>query len=78
MVDTTAVSVQGDNKHIEMWKIKKLIYKLENCKGLAIMTITMNLNILLTSIILQKWNKYGFLGYPPKRRYQQSQQVADW
>lgn len=28
-----ALSIQGDNKHIEMWKIKRLIYKLENCKG---------------------------------------------
>jgi peptide chain release factor subunit 1 len=28
-----ALTVQGDNKHIEMWKIKKLINKLENCKG---------------------------------------------
>ncbi len=28
-----ALSVQGENKHIEMWKIKRLINKLENCKG---------------------------------------------
>jgi len=31
MVDAT--NVEGDTKHIEMWKIKKLINKLENCKG---------------------------------------------
>ena len=23
----------ADNKHVEIWKIKKLIYKLDNCKG---------------------------------------------
>ena len=42
MVDTTASaqttgiaagSVPSDNKHIEMWKIKRLINKLENTKG---------------------------------------------
>lgn len=32
MVDTT-VQADSDIKHIEMWKIKKLIHKLENCKG---------------------------------------------
>lgn len=34
MVDTTCLSVQdADNKHIEMWKIKRLIKKLDECKG---------------------------------------------
>lgn len=23
----------SDNKHVEIWKIKKLIHKLNNCKG---------------------------------------------
>lgn len=32
MVDTTSTSNE-DTKHIEMWKIKRLINKLENCKG---------------------------------------------
>lgn len=35
MVDTifSAMSVQGDDHHIEIWKIKKLITKLDTCKG---------------------------------------------
>jgi len=28
-----ALSVEGDDRHIEIWKIKKLIQKLDNCKG---------------------------------------------
>jgi len=33
MVEALAAGTAGDNKHIEMWKIKRLINKLENCKG---------------------------------------------
>ncbi|CDW89307.1 eukaryotic release factor 1 [Stylonychia lemnae] len=33
MVESIAAGQVGDNKHIEMWKIKRLINKLENCKG---------------------------------------------
>jgi peptide chain release factor subunit 1 len=33
MVEALAAGTAGDNKHVEMWKIKRLINKLENCKG---------------------------------------------
>lgn len=33
MVDSTTDKQDDDNKHIEMWKIKRLITKLEGCKG---------------------------------------------
>lgn len=33
MVESIAAGQVGDNKHIEMWKVKRLINKLENCKG---------------------------------------------
>lgn len=33
MVEALAAGQQGENRHIEMWKIKRLINKLENCKG---------------------------------------------
>jgi peptide chain release factor subunit 1 len=33
MVDTTALTVEGEDRHIEVWKIKKLIQKLDNVKG---------------------------------------------
>ena len=32
-LDTTALMEQGDDRHIEVWKIKKLIQKLDTCKG---------------------------------------------
>lgn len=32
-LDTTSLVQQGDDHHIEVWKIKKLIQKLESCKG---------------------------------------------
>lgn len=32
-MDTTALTEQGEDKHIEVWKIKKLIQKLDNVKG---------------------------------------------
>ena len=28
-----ALQIEGDDRHIEVWKIKKLITKLETCKG---------------------------------------------
>jgi len=33
MVEALSVQGQGENRHVEMWKIKRLINKLENCKG---------------------------------------------
>nr|AAT39326.1 eukaryotic release factor 1 [Paraurostyla weissei] len=33
MVEALAAGTAGENKHIEMWKIKRLINQLENCKG---------------------------------------------
>lgn len=33
MVESIAAGQVSDNKHIEMWKIKRLINKLDNCKG---------------------------------------------
>jgi peptide chain release factor subunit 1 len=41
MVEALAAGTAGDNKHIEMWKIKKLIYKLENCKGNGTSMVTL-------------------------------------
>jgi peptide chain release factor subunit 1 len=32
-MDTTALVEQGEDRHIEVWKIKKLIQKLDNVKG---------------------------------------------
>jgi peptide chain release factor subunit 1 len=32
-MELSALQVEGDNRHIEVWKIKKLITKLETCKG---------------------------------------------
>lgn len=32
-MDTTALTVEGEDRHIEIWKIKKLIAKLDNVKG---------------------------------------------
>ena len=32
-MDTTALVVEGEDRHIEVWKIKKLIQKLDNVKG---------------------------------------------
>jgi peptide chain release factor subunit 1 len=28
-----ALSIEGEDRHIEIWKIKKLIYKLDTVKG---------------------------------------------
>lgn len=33
MVESIAAGQVGDNKHIEMWKVKRLIKQLDNCKG---------------------------------------------
>ncbi len=33
MVESIAAGQVSDNKHIEMWKVKRLISKLEGCKG---------------------------------------------
>lgn len=33
MVESIAAGQVGDNKHIEMWKVKRLIRQLDNCKG---------------------------------------------
>ena len=32
-LDVTSIQEQGDDRHIEVWKIKKLIQKLDTCKG---------------------------------------------
>jgi peptide chain release factor subunit 1 len=32
-MESIAAGTMSDNKHIEVWKIKRLINKLENCKG---------------------------------------------
>jgi peptide chain release factor subunit 1 len=32
-MDMQSLQEQGDDRHIEVWKIKKLIQKLETCKG---------------------------------------------
>ena len=32
-MDTTALAVEGEDRNIEIWKIKKLIQKLDNVKG---------------------------------------------
>jgi peptide chain release factor subunit 1 len=32
-LDATALAQEGDDRHIEIWKIKKLINKLDTCKG---------------------------------------------
>ncbi len=31
--DATAIAQEGENRNIEIWKIKRLIQKLDNCKG---------------------------------------------
>jgi peptide chain release factor subunit 1 len=33
MEQMQALSVEGDDRHIEIWKIKKLIQKLDNVRG---------------------------------------------
>jgi len=32
---------RSDNRHVEIWKIKKLIYKLDNCKGNGTSMVTL-------------------------------------
>lgn len=41
MVESIAAGQVSDNKHIEMWKIKRLINKLENCKGNGTSMVTL-------------------------------------
>nr|Q9BMX3.1 RecName: Full=Eukaryotic peptide chain release factor subunit 1; Short=Eukaryotic release factor 1; Short=eRF1 [Sterkiella histriomuscorum]AAK07828.1 eukaryotic release factor 1 [Oxytricha trifallax] len=55
MVESIAAGQVSDNKHIEMWKVKKLISKLEHCKG--------NGTSMVSLIIPPKddINKYGKL-----------------
>ena len=31
--DATALALEGENRNVEIWKIKRLIQKLDNCKG---------------------------------------------
>jgi len=33
VIDATSIAQQGDDRHIEVWKIKRLIQKLDNCRG---------------------------------------------
>jgi peptide chain release factor subunit 1 len=37
----TASTGASDNKHIAIWKIKKLIVKLDNCKGNGTSMVTL-------------------------------------
>lgn len=32
-MDTTALAVEGEDRNIEIWKIKRLIQRLDNTKG---------------------------------------------
>lgn len=41
MVEKAEVVQTSDNKHIELWKIKKLMFKLENCKGNGTSMVTL-------------------------------------
>ena len=32
-LDATSLAQEGENRNVEIWKIKRLIQKLDNCKG---------------------------------------------
>lgn len=32
-MEAVAANTHSDNRHVEIWKIKRLINKLDNCKG---------------------------------------------
>lgn len=32
-LDATSIATQGEDRNVEIWKIKKLIQKLDTCKG---------------------------------------------
>lgn len=40
-MESIAAGQVSDNKHIEMWKVKRLITKLENCKGNGTSMVTL-------------------------------------
>jgi peptide chain release factor subunit 1 len=54
MVESIAAGQVSDNKHIEMWKIKRLINKLENCKGNGTSMVTL---IIPPKEDIMKFNK---------------------